>query len=202
MKVLLNCLIYGNRPLDIIYQNIDNAGYKFDINYIDIEGIANALNEGLLFIEDYDAIAYLSNDIVEPNNWLAKKVEALLTYPNAGIVASSLDYERTTINNELIISNYLIKKELVNIIGGFNESMFPYGPIDLDYCERTYVAGYNTYYVMNCLAHHVGFISTCESEGWNKIELLQKYMPIHEMNVIKYKNNELNIKININESKN
>jgi GT2 family glycosyltransferase len=198
MKILLNCLTYGNRPLDIIKDNLSKAGYyPYYVNYISKEGIANAMNEGLLDYEEYDAIGYLSNDIIEPERWLAKKIDALIAYPEAGIVASSLDYLRTTIHNELIISNYLIKKELIDKIGGFNEQMFPYGPIDLDYCERAWVAGYKTYYVMNLMASHLGGHATGDEYGWNKTELVAKYMPDHERNIIAYRNYERNIKIDI-----
>jgi GT2 family glycosyltransferase len=116
----------------------------------------------------YDAIAFLANDIEEPDNWLAKKVEALISYPDAGVVASSLDCARTTLINELIISNWLISKETIEKIGYFNESMFPYGPIDLDYCERCYAAGLKTYYTMDCLAVHSGSHATGNEYGWSK----------------------------------
>jgi GT2 family glycosyltransferase len=150
MKVLIAGLTYGNRPHDILMMNILRCGYKNgDYIYINTEGIANAMNEAIDIagVDGYDAIAYLANDIVEPNNWLAKKVEALQTYPSAGIVASSLDRVRLGVNSEHIISNWLLSIKVVEQIGIFNESMFPYGPIDLDYCERANLAGFNTYYV-------------------------------------------------------
>ncbi len=91
---------------------------------------------------------------------------ALEFYPDAGIVASSLDRARRGIKSEHIISNWLLSMKVVERIGIFNESMFPYGPIDLDYCERANLAGFNTYYVMDCLAEHVGSHATGDEYGY------------------------------------
>ena len=174
MKVLVCKLIYGNRSHDILTANEIKSGYDAYYCTIDTEGISNALNDGIEFMlaDDYDAIAFLSNDIEEPQDWLAKKIEALKTYPDAGIVASSLDHVRTEITNEVIISNWLISRETIEKIGYFNESMFPYGPIDLDYCERAFAAGFATYYVIDCLAVHVNVNQTRDEYGWNKDVLI------------------------------
>lgn len=195
MKVLVNSLIYGQRPLNIIQTNLDNAGMTFETNFIDMEGIANAMNKGIEIFDQYDAIGYLANDISEPENWLSKKVEALKTYPNAGIVASSLDNDRSLINNEHIISNWLISTDLIRTIGKFNEEFFPYGMIDLDYCERAWIAGFKTYYTMNCLAHHIGSHAIGDEYGWNKSELVARYSHQYNLNVEQYKNGTKNIKL-------
>lgn len=178
MKVLTVMLTYGNRSFEILKANLDKTGYPTTHTVISREGISNALNDGLdLMIEhNFDAVAFLSNDIIEPKDWLKKKVEAIETYPDAGVVASSLDCGRTTITNELIISNYLISRKTFEKVGYFNESMFPYGPIDLDYCERCYAAGLKTYYVMDCLAIHQGFHAIGDEYGWEKAEFVSKYM--------------------------
>jgi len=211
MRVLIAGLTYGTRPLDIIHENIFKCGFDahwlkvvkevggFDVAVIEVdkEGIANALNEAIdiASIDGYDAIAYLANDIIEPDNWLAKKVEALQTYPDAGIVASSLDHARRGVNSEHIISNWLLSMKVVEKIGIFNESMFPYGPIDLDYCERANLAGFNTYYVKDCLAEHIGSHATGDEYGYNKIELLKKNWAKHEADIKGYRNGSKSIKI-------
>lgn len=197
MRVLIAGLMYGKRPEDIIIDNLDKAGYSFTYYAIVTEGIANALNEAIdiASIDGYDAIAYLANDIIEPDNWLAKKVEALQTYPDAGIVASSLDHARRGVNSEHIISNWLLSMKVVEKIGIFNESMFPYGPIDLDYCERANLAGFNTYYVKDCLAEHIGSHATGDEYGYNKIELLKKNWAKHEADIKGYRNGSKSIKI-------
>lgn len=195
MKVLIVGLTYGNRPLDILLKNFETAGYPFNLTFVSIEGIANALNEGIHRAEGFDAVAFLANDIVEPENWLAKKVEALQTYPNAGIVASTLHHPVTQINNEHIISNWLLSRKVIDAIGLFNESMFPYGPIDLDYCERTWVAGFNTYYVIDCHSVHISNPESNTEHGWNKADLVSKYWSQYVEDIIAYKNGTKSIKI-------
>ena len=189
MKVLVILLTYGNRPKDILYDNILNAGYPAEYIEVSVEGIANALNTGIDLMTDHDAIAFLANDIAEPVDWLKKKTEAIQSYPEAALVASSLDFVRTEIANEMIISNWLIPKSTIEKIGYFNESMFPYGPIDLDYCERCYVAGLKTYYVKNCLAIHKG---AEQDYGWNKAELVSKYDEQYNSDVASYRNGTKN----------
>ena len=177
MKVLIVGLIYGARPLDIITHNIEVSGYSSTYTYVRTEGISNALNDGLDRMKDhnFDAVAFLANDILESDNWLLKKVDSIKNYPEAGVVASSLDVARTSVNSELIISNWLIPLSTFEKVGYFNESMFPYGPIDLDYCERCTAAGLKTYYVMNCLAIHQGDHASGNEYGWDKGELVQKH---------------------------
>lgn len=196
MKILICSLIYGNRPHDILESNLRRAGCPYDHVNINTEGISNALNDGLdlAIIDDYDYIGFLANDIIEPDNWLLKKVEALQTYPFAGIVASSLGEVRRAIKSEHIISNWLIDIKLVKEIGYFNESMFPYGPIDLDYCERANIANFNTYYVMDCMAEHIGSHATGDEYGWNKAEILTKNWAAHENDIRSYRNGTKNIK--------
>lgn len=195
MKVIVVCLTYGNRPLDIILKNFENAGYPFNIAFVNMEGIANALNEGLALAEGYDAVAFLANDIEEPEDWLLKKMMALATYPDAGIVASSLDKIVKEINNEHIISNWVIRRQVIDKVGLFNESMFPYGPIDLDYCERTWVAGFKTYYVKDLQAKHIGNHAEGDEYGWNKQEFVKKYWQQYIQDIQGYKNGTKDIKL-------
>lgn len=195
MDILLVGLVYGNRPHNIILDNLSRAGFSFDYTTVNTEGIANALNDGLDVAIDgrYDAIGYLANDIIEPYNWLLKKVEALTTYPKAGIVASSLDESRRGIKSEHLISNWLVSMDVVDKIGIFNESMFPYGPIDLDYCERANLAGFYTYYVMDCLAKHEGTPSTGDEYGYNKADIITQNWDSHVKDLQGYRNGTKNI---------
>lgn len=198
MKILIAGLVYGPRTLEVLIGNLSNLNYdNADFVAINTEGIANAMNEAINIagVDGYDAIAYLANDIVEPKDWLNKKVEALQTYPDAGIVASSLDRVRVGVNSEHIISNWLLSMKVVEQIGIFNESMFPYGPIDLDYCERANLAGFNTYYVKDCLAEHLGGHATGDEYGYNKAELLQKNWAKHEADIKAYRDGSKPISI-------
>jgi GT2 family glycosyltransferase len=198
MKILIAGLVYGPRTLEVLIGNLSNLNYdNADFVAINTEGVANAMNEAIDIagVDGYDAIAYLANDIVEPKNWLNKKIEALQTYPDAGIVASSLDRVRVGVNSEHIISNWLLSMKVVEQIGIFNESMFPYGPIDLDYCERANLAGFNTYYVKDCLAEHLGGHATGDEYGYNKAELLQKNWAKHEADIKAYRDGSKPISI-------
>lgn len=178
MKVLIAELIYGNRPNNILIDNEFKAGYPAIICNINTEGISNALNDGIDYMleNNYDAVAFLANDIIEPHNWLKKKVESLQSYPNAGVVSSSIHEVETQIRSQLIISNYLISRQTIEKIGYFNESMFPYGPIDLDYCQRCAAAGIGTYYVIDCLAIHEADHATGTEYGWDKGQLVDEGM--------------------------
>jgi GT2 family glycosyltransferase len=198
MKILIAGLVYGPRTLEVLIGNLSNLNYdNADFVAINTEGVANAMNEAIDIagVDGYDAIAYLANDIVEPKDWLNKKIEALQTYPDAGIVASSLDRVRVGVNSEHIISNWLLSMKVVEQIGIFNESMFPYGPIDLDYCERANLAGFNTYYVKDCLAEHLGGHATGNEYGYNKAELLQKNWAKHEADIKAYRDGSKPISI-------
>lgn len=176
MKVAVISLTFGNRPTDILIQNHLKAGYDYKGENVCVEGIANALNDGIDFMKyiGADAVAFLANDIIEPPGWLHKKVEALKSYPDAGVVASSIHEVETEIRPQLIIGNWLISKETIDKVGYFNESMFPYGPIDLDYCQRCAAAGIKTYYVKYCLALHQGSHATGNEYGWSKDEAVAK----------------------------
>ena len=178
MKVITICLTFGNRPDNIIKENLSRGGYYNEFIIINKEGIANALNDGIDYMleNNYDAVAFLANDIIEPQDWLKKKVEALQTYPNAGVVSSSIHEVEKQIRSQLIISNYLISRSTVEKIGYFQESMFPYGPIDLDYCQRCAAAGIGTYYVIDCLAIHEAAHATGTEYGWDKGRLVSEGM--------------------------
>ena len=197
MKVLVVGLTYGDRPKDIIEDNLVRAGYPFKYVEVNKEGVANALNDGidLAVIDGFDAVAYLANDIIEPNDWLKKKVEALEIYPFAGIVASSLDEEHKGINSGHIISNWLLSLKVVDKIGCFNEHMFPYGPIDLDYCERANMSGFNTYYVKDCLAQHIGEHGSGEEYGYDKAKLLLDKWDSHVADIQGYRNGTKKLKL-------
>ena len=197
MNTLVCPLIYGTRPLDIIHINLENTGFPFNVKFINTEGIANALNEGLDEFKngDYDSIAFVANDILEPKDWLLKKLIALEKYPNAGIIASTLEFERLVPNNEYIISNWIIRKEVIDKVGYFNESMFPYGPIDLEYCERVWVAGFKTYYACNYLAVHMGSHAQGNEYGYDKQEMVNKYWSQYTLDIQNYKNGTKDIKL-------
>lgn len=197
MNVLIVGLVYGNRPNDILYDNLKRTGYPATYTEVDREGIANALNDGLdlMMANGFDAVAFLANDITEPDNWLMDKVKALQEYPGAGVVASTIHEPAYEIFRQLIIGNWLVSKKTVETVGYFNESMFPYGPIDLDYCERCNINDIGCYYVKNCHATHKGDHATGNEYGWNKGELVAKYERDLIQNVRGYASGTLSTKM-------
>jgi GT2 family glycosyltransferase len=196
MKILISCLTYGTRPTDILYRNIAKAGYP--ATYIDtnVEGIANAQNQAVDAFKDggYHALGFLANDIEEPEGWLRTKLEALINYPEAGIVATPLDCTRNTLTNEHVIGNWLMSKAIIDKVGYFNESMFPYGPVDLDYLERAWAAEFKTYYALNALASHTHPHASGNEYGYDKSEMVAKYWGIHVENAGAYRNGSLSYK--------
>jgi GT2 family glycosyltransferase len=170
MNTLIIGLVYGNRPYNLIHEA---AGSK---NWVAVntEGIANALNDGIDLMNEgnFDSVVFLANDIKMPQDWLQMMQEAIQTYPAAGIVAIPLEQPVTHVSNQLIISNWLITKDTIDRVGYFNESMFPYGPIDLDYCERCHALGINTYYVVGPFANHIGGHAVGNEYGWDKGQLV------------------------------
>lgn len=197
MNILVCCLTYGNRPIDKLHSNLERAGFPFNVCFINREGIANALNDAIDLLKkgNYDALAFLANDIIEPDNWLIKKAMALDSYERAGIVASSLDFNREYFNNEHIISNWLISKEVIDKIGYFNEDYYPYGPIDLEYCERVWLGGFCTYYVMSCLAS-TGDHCAGNEYGYDKQKVVNDFWGKYKDDINAYKNGTKNIKLN------
>ena len=181
MKVLICCLTYGNRPTDTLFNNIMQAGHPAEYVSINTEGIARALNDGIDLMKygQFDAVGFLANDIVEPAGWLKKKLNALQTYPNAGVVASSIHEPVTTITAGHIIGNWLISKRAIDAIGYFNEEFHPYGPIDLDYCDRINAAGLLTYYAMDCHAEHPHSHAAGTEYGYDKAAMVAAFWSRH-----------------------
>jgi GT2 family glycosyltransferase len=201
MKVLIAALTYGSRQMDVINDNIARCGYENKVlTFISVHGIAQALNAAFdaMLIHNCDAVALLANDIVEPDNWLQKKVAALSTYPKAGVVASTLHDVETTIRSQHIISNWLIARSTFETIGYFNEQYTPYGPIDLDYCDRCRVADIGTYYVIDCHAKHIGEHATGNEYGYDKAKLVADSWGLYNRNLQGYNDGTISIKIKRN----
>lgn len=190
MKVLICALTYGGKPLTTIYENILKTGYPAE--YIDVctDGIARALNDGIdaMKLGGFDSVGFMANDIIEPENWLKRKVDGLLFFQNAGIVSTPIHQVETQMLSQHIIGNWLIGKEVIEKIGYFNEEFHPYGPIDLDYCDRANVAGFGTYYVKGCIALHPHSHAEGNEYGYDKKAMVDKYWPEYVDNQFKYKN--------------
>lgn len=196
MRILIACLTYGNRSEDILIDNLYRSRYDHAATMISVEGIAQALNVGIntMLGGGYDAIAFLANDIIEPDGWLAAKVKALKTYQNAGIVATPFETHDMP-QNQHIIGNWLISRETIATVGMFNEEFTPYGPIDLDYCDRCHLSGIKTYYISGSVAVHSGDHCTGDEYGYNKRALVDQQWPKYLSNLNEYRNGTKPLKI-------
>ena len=195
MKVIIACLTYGNRPKDILYQNMVTAHYPAIFIEINREGIANALNDALDSATDYgaDAVGFLANDIIEPEAWLAQKVEWLQDLHGAGIVSTSVNGIPANATNQHIIGNWLMKTDVFKKVGYFWESQWLYSPIDLDYCERAWMGGFNTFYVPGIKAEHLGDHAQGSEYGYDKNEMIKNSWPTYLENINGYRSGQKDI---------
>lgn len=182
MKVKIFHLEYGAKNDPLFTKNILSSGYpEAEYQRLDIAPLAKALNSGLReFQNGYDFIGFLANDIQEPQDWLLKRLTHMEENPECGITAI-YPGEIPTPGTADIIGNYLIRKELFFTIGFFTEEFEDYGPIDLDYCTRSRVAGFSTCYVGTGAIHHDAKDDTIY--GFSKSEAVKKNWPIHVQNV-------------------
>lgn len=131
-------------------------------------GIAKALNKMIVmaFARGADYVMTMANDIIEPDNWLRLRLEAAEMITNTGVVAIPVqDSMRFSVINTVginvddgqVIGNYLITKQAYEQVGLFCIDYDPYGPIDLDYCDRCRIANLRTYYLSDHSADHLGF---------------------------------------------
>jgi GT2 family glycosyltransferase len=177
MKVVVICLTYGNgKHADYVWKNnLNNAGHPFHRVDINVKGIAHAINEGYNIAFNTlnaDAAITISNDILEPQDWLKKRIDTLTETRQAISIPTS--EKRTHHRNEVVIGNMLITKEVFNKVG-YNDThydQFGYGPIDLEYDARLKKAGFLPSYVLNEKAVHLD--NGNDAYGFSKREAVQK----------------------------
>jgi len=164
MKVAIIFLDYMRHDhTSAALKNLTNAGHPFDLFTIDVKGVARAINEGLkrCFWPKYDAFVTMANDITMPDGWLKAMVHATI-YDNAGIIGIHTveALPEKDINGMhptfMPFGNVLIKAEVVEKIGFFNEDHDPYGMQDSDYGYRATKAGFYNFYLPNMKAEHIG----------------------------------------------
>ena len=180
-------LNYQNNSVKTLGINLSNAGTDIEqVVIVKEKGIANAINVGLNKI-DFSYIQYvtlLSNDILEPDNWLKVRNE-FMQDKMIGICAIPLvnGFDDTTD----IIGNFTISKEVIKNVGAFNTALDPYGAIDLDYCTRVRAAGLYTKYIRTGYATHIEQ-NGIDAYGYNKNELVKNTWELHTSNVANYSN--------------
>ena len=145
--------------------NFSNAGFYFDFIEVEMKGISRAINYGISRSYQYDAIVTMANDILMPENWLQRMVEAALSIPNTGmcgIHCVEMLGERSYVNGipihqaDAVFGNVLIPMKAIETIGKFNEVYDPYGMQDSDYSFRLKQTGHLNYYLSGLTAEHIG----------------------------------------------
>jgi len=184
----MNAIIYLNyksKNIETLFHNIKNAGKHIDtISIVDETGIANAINKGLMQLNNYDYVTIMGNDILEPDNWLLIRNE-FMQDTTIGICSISLGgYSGDSLD---LIGNFTISKETINRLGAFNEELDPYGAIDLDYCTRCRASGLHTKFIPSTKANHIEQNGS-DAYGYNKMDLVKKTWDLHSKNVSDYSN--------------
>lgn len=182
--IFLNYKNYSVKTLGI---NLMNAGSNVEqIAIVNEKGIANAMNIGLnrIDLSHIQYVTFLSNDIIEPDNWLKSRNEfmqdktiGICSFPILGGFDDTTD----------IIGNFTISKEVIKNVGAFNTALDPYGAIDLDYCTRVRAAGLYTKYVRSGYATHIEQ-NGLDAYGYNKNDLVKSTWELHSSNVSNYAN--------------
>jgi GT2 family glycosyltransferase len=183
------CLAYGREDLTAktLAHNLPIAGMPFGLFVINKRGIAKALNKGLheAYLKGYDNFTFIANDILEPEDWLKKRVDAIK--PDCGMISIALhDIQEITYTD--VIGNILITRETVDKIGYFNESMGDYAPIDNDYNSRCRALGLRNYYVPGHALHLDPSSDTIY--GYSKKGAINSTWNSHEVDNGKYQNGD------------
>ncbi|MGE5498606.1 MAG: glycosyltransferase [Syntrophothermus sp.] len=173
-------------------------------------GFPGAVNQGFLAaVGKYIVVA--NNDIIVTEGWLGRLKEIAESDPSIGLVGPisnrvsgvQLDKdaaykdvpemhkyaEKISVDNKKRVFEFprlaflctLIKKELIERIGGLDERFSPGNYEDDDFCLRSQLAGYKAAVAQAVFIHHYGSKSF-DSEGYDK------HNNIREINAEKFKN--------------
>jgi GT2 family glycosyltransferase len=184
MKVAILLLTQNRHDLTqrVINQNFYNSGYNADCFLIDNgsdthenfnypfagydlskekRGIAAGVNAGLKITQDYDAVCLLANDILLPENWLARFVLFAQRIEKTGIIGIHCVEALPPIvdgvhKTHTPFGDNFITRELIDTIGGYNTEYDPYGMQDADYGERATITGFTNYYLPDMRSEHIG----------------------------------------------
>jgi len=178
--------------------------YRNDANL----GFPIAVNQGIKYSKG-DYIVILNNDTIVSSNWLKRLLEVVETNTEIGMVGpvsnevSGLQKDNDAKYNSIKeMQKYaskikeknkgevlyfprvaflctLIKKEVIDKIGGLDERFSPGNYEDDDYCLRAQLAGFKTVIVKDVFIHHYGSKSFKADGG-------DKYSKILEINKQKF----------------
>lgn len=145
---------------------------------IDQKGIGRACNRALDWAfnnGDSDYLLIMANDIREPKNGIEMRMNAIAnTEGEVGICVIPCDRQSKR-ESVWVASNYMISRKLWEKIGYFTEQWDKtYGPIDLNYSTRSYLAGFKNINVLGAKAEHLDNGDT--AYGFSKREKLNTSM--------------------------
>ncbi len=171
----LNKLQNKQNNIKVILNN-ENKGFPKAVN----QGISKAIGKNIVIA---------NNDIVVTNGWLDRMIEVAESEKEIGIVGpiSNLvsgvqldknakynsieemhEYAKSvSANNKFQVEEFprvaflctLIKKEVIDKIGGLDERFSPGNFEDDDFCLRAQLAGYKTMIAKDVFVHHYGSVS-------------------------------------------
>lgn len=198
MKVLVALLDYERHTFtdQVLRHNMANAGYPLDQISVNERGVSRALNCAIEQAEEYDALFTMANDIIMPDGWLAKSVEAAENILETGCAAlytvQELHPEKwisgvKVYPGEIVFGNALYTRLALTSVGHFNEDFDPYGMQDSDWCFRAFKIGFVNYYVDAPRSEHIGHDVGQDSEYRRmKDEGLRKCGEIWGKTTLKY----------------
>lgn len=220
MKVAVLMLSYERYDTlkQVLEHNMNNAGHPFDLyvwdngsNDIRIPDLFTGKAKGIwcpvanfgiawplnmmarhCYKQGYDALHVMANDILEPDNWLADKIQYLQHIPQSGMISISpgaIPYPDTVVNGiEVfagdVIGQFMISRQVWEKVGAFNEQFGMYGPIDNDYNARCAALDFVNYYIPGQSVHLDN--SPANMYGYDKAAMVAKTWPVHVANVARY----------------
>ena len=177
----------------------------FDLLEVKNEGFGYANNKTIEYAfkkyKNLDYILLLNDDLIfNETGWLKKLVKIGEKLSNVGIVGCKLKYPDgrvceggsysekfyTLVNiknknkkegyiKAVIGAVFLIKREVIQKIGGFDEIYLPFFKEETDFCERALINGYKTYYVNNTNITHLESYSVMKyniKKKWTKEQMV------------------------------
>lgn len=167
MNVLVAILDYGRDKFthSVMKHNHTTSGVNHVVTIVSEYGISRAINCAFAASKDYDGVFIMANDILMPDGWLSKSIEAAKAIPHSGVIALHCvekKHDPAFINDvlvypgEVVFGNALYPKRLIESVGHMNEDYDPYGMQDSDYCHRAWNNGFINYYLDIPTSEHIG----------------------------------------------
>lgn len=182
MKIHVGLLNYQEKNSNVfdLLPSINQEEHTVNAYEYDYKGIGNACNKVLhdaFEKEGADYCLILANDIQEPANAIQLRLNAIKnTDGKVGIVTIPCD-RQTKRESIWLASNFMISRELFENIGYFTIEYDEngYGPVDLQYCTRSYLAGFKNINVLGSRSVHLD--NGDKAYGYSKREVLNKTYP-------------------------